>query len=396
MKRIAASFLLLYCLIAQAPPAQAKNQAWYGFARVLKNETNFRESPGGDLIWRLEANEAVFVKDKTTDNGGTTWYHAMSMQNQHTRMGYLRADTIQTQDSLLHGVKEVSFVSNYLMALWQDGRVMMIGGNGGALTRGVANWERMRGVAAGHFDAVGIHTDGQAELLGDGPLRQPLYWDSPVARVFAGRNMVAAINQDGTASVYATFSSPDLLMQQAQVLGQVTDLALWNLSVFGLRPDGTVELSLYTPEEEDPPYPADYDKFSARWASWTDITAIACGWDHLVGLKKDGTVVTTLTNDRLSSRWEHDISLRENPSMWTDITAIAAYANYTLGLKSDGTVLMAGDGPDASALSDIVWIHAGDNLAFALDNHGTLYTLDDGRFAFWELYNAKFVVVESK
>ena len=82
----------------------------------------------------------------------------------------------------------------------------------------------------------------------------------------------------------------------------------------GLRSDGTV---VSTGDREE-----------SLVHEWKNITAIAAGHDHTVGLRKDGTVVAVGNNLRGSCNVEN----------WKDITAIAAGYRCTAGLKKDGYV----------------------------------------------------------
>jgi alpha-tubulin suppressor-like RCC1 family protein len=61
--------------------------------------------------------------------------------------------------------------------------------------------------------------------------------------------------------------------------------------------------------------------------SWTDIVQLDAGAFHTVGLKSNGTVVTTGGPD---------------VSSWSDIVEVAAGAFHTVGLKSDGTTVAVG------------------------------------------------------
>ncbi len=70
---------------------------------------------------------------------------------------------------------------------------------------------------------------------------------------------------------------------------------------------------------------------------WSGIKALACGSQHIAGLRNDGTVVQTAPPSTCVS---------EETSGWKNVTAIAAAANYTIGLHEDGRVSFAG------ALSD--------------------------------------------
>jgi len=81
-------------------------------------------------------------------------------------------------------------------------------------------------------------------------------------------------------------------------------------------------------------------KISARFyrpsecdvGDWTDITQIAAGTWHTVGLKSDGTVVAVGDNHF----GECDVG------NWMDITQVAAGGKHTVGLKTDGTVVAVG------------------------------------------------------
>jgi alpha-tubulin suppressor-like RCC1 family protein len=65
--------------------------------------------------------------------------------------------------------------------------------------------------------------------------------------------------------------------------------------------------------------------------SWTNITQIAAGGWHTVGLKSDGTVVAVGLN------WFGQCDV----DSWTNITQVAAGGYHTVGLKSDDTVVAA-------------------------------------------------------
>lgn len=68
-------------------------------------------------------------------------------------------------------------------------------------------------------------------------------------------------------------------------------------------------------------------------SDWNNIISIRANPDgfFILGLKSDGTVVTTNTY------------YTQGVENWTDIIAISAGKNHALGLKKDGTVVAAGD-----------------------------------------------------
>lgn len=67
-------------------------------------------------------------------------------------------------------------------------------------------------------------------------------------------------------------------------------------------------------------------------SSWKNITAIAAGDAHAVGLRKDGTVAAVGSNEDGQC----------NVSGWRNVVAVAAGKKLTVGLQADGKVLVAG------------------------------------------------------
>lgn len=100
----------------------------------------------------------------------------------------------------------------------------------------------------------------------------------------------------------------------------------------------------------------------------TDIVAIGAGVDHSVGLKFDGTVVTTKYTGI-----SHGRCLVGD---WTNIVAVCAGYWHTVGLKADGTVVATGqrkDGQcDVDAWQDIVAISVGYRHTVGLKADGTV------------------------
>ena len=101
-------------------------------------------------------------------------------------------------------------------------------------------------------------------------------------------------------------------------------------------------------------------------SAWTDIKAIAAGEYQTVGLKNDGTVAA------VGSNW----SGQTNVSAWTDIKAIAAGGDHTVGLKDNGTVVAVGSNwsgqTNVSAWTDIKAIAAGEYHTIGLKDDGTV------------------------
>ena len=109
--------------------------------------------------------------------------------------------------------------------------------------------------------------------------------------------------------------------------------------------------------------------------SWNNIKSISTGDNFIVGLRNDGTIVSS-----------HPQDPRCKVSKWENIIQVAAGHHFTIGLKNDGTVVGTGeywgwgtDGEevpeadyDLSGWKDIVQVAAGDNFFAGLKSDGTI------------------------
>ena len=128
----------------------------------------------------------------------------------------------------------------------------------------------------------------------------------------------------------------------------------------GLRSDGTVVTT----------------ESGSVVSGWSDIVSVSTGIFHTVGLRSDGTVVAVGSNEYGQC----------NVSGWSDIVAISAGAQHTVGLCSDGTVVAVGWNEygqcNVSGWSDIVAVSAGEDHTVGLRSDGTVVAMgenEDGR-----------------
>lgn len=135
--------------------------------------------------------------------------------------------------------------------------------------------------------------------------------------------------------------------------------------VVGLRNDGTVVAA------------GSNSHGKCNVDSWKNIIAVSAGANHTVGLKADGTVVATGDNDYGQC----------NVSGWRNIVAIYAGCYHTVGLTKDGKVVGTGDyyayGPSGydyvsdwskvlSGWNNILAVGAGDNFTVGIRNNNTV------------------------
>lgn len=123
-----------------------------------------------------------------------------------------------------------------------------------------------------------------------------------------------------------------------------------------LRHDGTVAV-IRDPDKN-------YENSDVN--SWTDILQISGPDVHLVGLKTDGTVVSTGKNTRgqCDTMW------------WNNIVKVAACLGHTIGLQTDGTLVTAGNNRDGAcdveSWSDICDVVTSPTHTVGLRKNGTV------------------------
>lgn len=108
----------------------------------------------------------------------------------------------------------------------------------------------------------------------------------------------------------------------------------------------------------------DYYSWRSELDTWNDIISISVKGNFVVGLKEDGTVVTTLTGETA-----------EEVEKWKDIIAISAGDSYIVGLKSNNTIVTTQAKQsldDINKDADIVAISAGYGFTLVLKSDGSV------------------------
>ena len=155
------------------------------------------------------------------------------------------------------------------------------------------------------------------------------------------------------------------------------DKTYQNWICLGVNSDGTV-VSDYGDYYDTS---GEYYNFSFDTSDWTDVVAVTAGYDHVVGLKADGTVVATGANQYGQC----------NVGEWTDVVKVCANCSATAGLRSDGSVLFAGDlyrnykdiyNQGTDRIIDIfgyhsdIWLLKSDGTVEAIDYENGFYSYD--------------------
>jgi alpha-tubulin suppressor-like RCC1 family protein len=204
-------------------------------------------------------------------------------------------------------------------------------------------------------------------------------------RIHINSNFAVGINENGTL----VNTDPYVKEMASGWQNLIAVTAVCNEDIFALRADGTVISNEMDSEQ-------DFDQMYFV-EDWKNIISIIGGSEHLLGLKKDGTVLATGNNDHGEceiSRWRDivqisagscvSVGLKKNGTVvvtgfaegldelknWTDIVAISCGTDHVLGLKANGTVVAAGENKygqcNVSAWKNIVAISAGEDHSLGL------------------------------
>ncbi len=147
--------------------------------------------------------------------------------------------------------------------------------------------------------------------------------------------------------------------------------------IVGLKKDGTVVSAGNTSTGQ-----CDTD-------TWADIIDIAAGEGFTVGLKKDGRIVMAINNTMTKLNFEEGVmiptkvgkyntaELLETVYTWKNIKKISAGINHVVGLTEDGKVVVAGQNRfgqlNIGDWTNIVDVYATEMTTLALDNSGKVY-----------------------
>lgn len=237
---------------------------------------------------------------------------------------------LEEELSSWENIVSISIQGHLAIGLKNDGSVVVAGHipNYPGYYIDTSLWNKIISVSAGQQYIVGLKSDGTLVAQGhngDGQLNIG-DWNNIVSIATGWRHTVGL---DSSGKIHITgFGSETQLKQIENAKNEWKDIVAISAGggnsgdlgratfTVGLRADGTVVTT---------------GSSSEKISHWKDIVAISAGDFHTVGLRSDGTVVTTLTENSANKISE-----------WTDIVAVSAGYGFTLGLKADGKVVAAG------------------------------------------------------
>ncbi len=248
----------------------------------------------------------------------------------YERAGTLRQDCEKAL-ARLNLAESISVGINFSVAITDTGRVITTDENANWQT-GINNWDDIISVSCMDIAIIGLKSDG---------------------------------------TVVIATSASNINVDEWQDM-DIISVSSGELYVVGLRSDGKVVSQ-------------GHDAGDGQRAvdDWDNITAIATGWRHTVGLRKAENGKTEILITGYQSKKQLS-QIEQQKELWEDIVAIAAGGGsgnfhgdgHTVGLKCDGTVVAVGDNTfgqcDVGSWRDVVAIAAGDWFTAGLTKSGNI------------------------
>lgn len=225
----------------------------------------------------------------------------------------------QCNVSSWNNVIAIACSDSHTVGLRADGTVVASGKNEDGQCN-VSNWRDIIAIACGDWHTVGFRTDGTVVAAGKkgSDWCNVSNWHDIVA-IACGGFWTAGFYADGTVISTKDSLSKVLMCDMSMKWKNVTAFVSKDLEMIGLRSDGMV-----------------IGDHKAK--DWTNIIAVA--YDKvvsnytIVGLCADGTVTATgYIHNYKNYRGQWDVE------EWCDIVAVCCSEHFTVGLRADGTVV---------------------------------------------------------
>lgn len=207
---------------------------------------------------------------------------------------------------------------------------------------------KIKRIATGNGHTVGLRADGSVRAKGFYSGKSELESWTGVAAIAASGRSTYAVFPNGTVR-----TTDPKVRDSVRLWKNITAVAAGGVHAVGLTNEGKV-VSVGNNA---------YGQCDL-WG-WKDIRSVAVGGFHTVGLHRDGWVMATGSNDSGQCN-----------TVWYEITAVAAGYSHSVGLRKNGTVVAVGNNNygqcETKHWTDIVAISACNHHTVGLKKDGTV------------------------
>ena len=331
------------------------------------------------------------------------WKDIAALAGTETSLACLRRDgTILVTEPDLGGnstIDEILSMTDAVQAVWKGESLAVLCEDGTVKNAGYVEYWREDTEEVNNWQNVTMLASNNSELAG-------LLKDGSVVRtefegVSVSRSMMEEMGAEEArkAAEKQKEMTPDLISEWKGI----TEISLGDSHAVGLLEDGSAVAAGFPEKTGEVDYNTGLTlDGSCQVDEWTELHQILALFDETIGLRTNGTLLTTAEMPEewkqysdIESIWGNEwtaaairsdgtvIYLREgddsygqnNVSGWTDMVQLSIGENHTVGLRADGTVTAVGDNYagqcDVEDWSGVASIAAGES--------GTVGITEDGR-----------------
>ena len=377
-----AVWFFMVCLLILMTTASSALAETLGFGYVNADNVAIRRGMGGKVIGRLPKDTCVWIKDTRTDNTGALWYEINAGVHEnysnYDYYGWMKAEFVDAGDALWYDVVSFQAAGNGIIVLRKDGTAQS--GGGAVIAKDSSGWISLRHWLEG---ISGIHSVGVCDL---GMENYAIDWKgkrySTAAsddtsrekiRVSGGRYWTFSISTDNQLMMGdCDFSWVWPRQIRSEQLSHVIAIDDSFCRVLFLIDDGKLLVGRHLEDQFNMPEP--------DWENWTDLISIEASaanfadphgryYSVYAGVRKDGSVIAApeILEDMIGN--------------WQNMQKIVVAGTWVLGLRRDGTVITVGsNAPDVSGWTGITDVDAGYDYCVGLKENGTLIFAGDHVF----------------
>ena len=331
------------------------------------------------------------------------WKDVAALAGTETSLACLRRDgTILVTEPDLGGnstIDEILSMTDAVQAVWKGESLAVLCKDGTVKNAGYVEYWREDTAEVNDWQNVAMLASNNSELAG-------LLKDGSVVRtefegVSVSRSMIEELGAEEAREVAEKQKemTPDLISEWKGI----TEISLGDSHAVGLLEDGSAVAAGFPENIGEVDYNTGLTlDGSCQVDEWTELQQILALFDETIGLRTNGTLLTTAEMPEewkqysdIESIWGHEWTAaairsdgtvvylykgddsygQNNVSGWTDMVQLSIGENHTVGLRADGTVTAVGDNYagqcDVEDWSGVVSIAAGES--------GTVGITEDGR-----------------
>ena len=181
--------------------------------------------------------------------------------------------------------------------------------------------------------SAGLREDGTVDCCGDYFLSNLHDVDDcwrDIVSISSGAGCIVGLKSDGTVVAAGDLDNQNYELHAIESWTNISYLEASSSGFLGIDRSGGLHIASHR-GYSDWTFPS----------GWNDVIKLVAGNYHIVGLKSDGSVVSTAAPGYKGFETKQDYKAAFEVTDWNSIVSIAAAGLCTVGLKSDGTVVVA-------------------------------------------------------